>query len=226
MKIISLGYTCYVRGLLQKTPYRKEVDVFDWMNTFSFEKLIDCLENECDDILDKLIISPLSIDNNNPRIYFNERYNLRLPHESNITLSKDKYKRRYNRFCSYNKDEDTYIFIRQICMGRYGIPGEDLNIYNDTNYERLAKFLPPNHKILLITDCKLSQDDKDKISNKYYIVDDSISVEHIAYGEYMKYSKRILQLYVEMFDYINAHFNTFTASECKEFIKNERIGIT
>ena len=45
MNVISLGYTCYVKWLINDTKYKNQTDIFDWMNTFYFNKLINSLEN-------------------------------------------------------------------------------------------------------------------------------------------------------------------------------------
>ena len=36
MKVISLGYSCYLKWIIRDCGYTKETDIFDWINTFSF----------------------------------------------------------------------------------------------------------------------------------------------------------------------------------------------
>ena len=39
MKIITLGFVCYIKELIKLTSYDKDSDIFDWMNTFYLVKL-------------------------------------------------------------------------------------------------------------------------------------------------------------------------------------------
>tara|TARA_B110000046_G_scaffold176437_1_gene202122 strand:+ start:415 stop:846 length:432 start_codon:yes stop_codon:yes gene_type:complete len=136
------------------------------------------------------------------------------------------YSRRYERFINYKNSNDKFVFIRQINRGRYEIPPENLESnYNDEMYEKIISYLPTQSIILLITHEKLSLNDKNKISNNFILLDNSISPEHIAYGDYMFYKNNIIKYYNEFLNYINNNFNKLDINIMKEFIKNEKIGI-
>ena len=74
-------------------------------------------------------------------------------------------------------------------------------------------------------DEKLSLDDKRNISDNFILLDNSISPEHIAYGDYLSYKNDIIKYYNELFKYINNNFNKIDINIMKELIKNEKIGI-
>ena len=46
MIIISLGFNCYIKKLIQNTNFKKETDIFDYMNSFEFNKNIKSLNNK------------------------------------------------------------------------------------------------------------------------------------------------------------------------------------
>lgn len=225
MKVISLGYTCYVKNLMKHTNFNKDTDIFDWINSFEFNKNIKSLDNKFN-IFEDIIKSSISIDLNTNNVYYNSTYSFRLPHETNLNESKKTYSRRYERFINYKNSNDKFVFIRQINRGRYGIPPENLESnYNDEMYEKIISYLPTQSIILLITHEKLSLNDKNKISNNFILLDNSISPEHIAYGDYMFYKNNIIKYYNELLNYINNNFNKLDINIMKEFIKNEKIGI-
>ncbi|CAM9744786.1 unnamed protein product, partial [Heterosigma akashiwo] len=127
MKIISLGYTCYMKSLLNETKYKHQTDVVDWMNTFEFSKIIDCIENDFN-ICDDLTQSPIDVDENKTTVLYNPCYNMRLPHEIGLSTQEihEKYQRRYKRFLDYKYSEEFYIYIRIINTGRYNINPENI----------------------------------------------------------------------------------------------------
>ena len=92
-------------------------------------------------------------------------------------------------------------------------------------YAKIISYLPTQSIILLITDKKLSLDDKRNISDNFILLDNSISPEHIAYGDYLSYKNDIIKYYNELFKYINNNFNKIDINIMKELIKNEKIGI-
>ena len=119
-----------------------------------------------------------------------------------------------------------YLFIRIINTGFSNCPAESLeNNYNEENYNRLMTYLPINSKILLITHRKLLADDKNKIFYKFYVVDNIISPDFIAYGPYLQNKKDIIDYYQTCFDYISNNFNNFDINAVYSYIKNENIGI-
>lgn len=139
---------------------------------------------------------------------------------------KKTYSRRYERFINYKNRNDKFVFIRQINRGRYEIPPENLESnYNDEMYEKIISYLPTQSIILLITHEKLSLNDKNKISNNFILLDNSISPEHIAFGDYLVYKNNIIKYYNELLNYINNNFNKLDINIMKEFIKNEKISI-
>jgi hypothetical protein len=225
MKVISLGYTCYVKNLIKHTNFNKDTDIFDWINSFEFNKNIKSLDNKYN-IFENIIKSPINIDLNSNNVYYNTTYSFRLPHETNLNQSKKTYERRYERFINYKTSDEKFVFIRQINRGRYSIPLENLeNNYNNEIYEKIISYLPSQSIILLITDEKLSLNDKNKISNNFILLDNSISPDHIAYGDYLFYKNTIIKYYNELLNYINNNFNKLDINVMKEFIKNEKIGI-
>jgi hypothetical protein len=221
MKIISLGYTCYIKNLINETGYSKEHDIFDWINSFEFTKIITSIENKFN-IFENIIKSPVNVDlKSSGNVYFSEQYCFRFPHEINLNKSKETYSRRFERFINYKNDLDNYLFIRMINFGRYDIKEENLeNNYNDKNYLKIMSYLPKKSKILLITDKKLSLNDKKNISNNFYIIDNIISPDHIAYGDYLQYRQNIIHNYKNMFNYINNNFDNFDTEIVQNFINN------
>lgn len=225
MKIISLGYTCYVKTLIKTSIFDKETDIFDWMNSFEFNKSIKCIENGFD-IFENIIKSNIDVDLKSNNVYYNPTYSFRLPHEINLNMSRETYKRRYERFINYKNSEDKFIFIRQINMGRYDVPPEELETnYSNEIYKRIISYLPKNSIILLITDKELPLEQKKVIYNKFILLDNVISPEHIAYGDYLKYKDNIIRYYNILFHYIEKNFNNLDINKMKNIVKNERIGI-
>tara|TARA_B000000475_G_scaffold268432_1_gene260898 strand:+ start:610 stop:1293 length:684 start_codon:yes stop_codon:yes gene_type:complete len=225
MKVISLGYTCYVKDLIKQTNFNKDTDIFDWINSFEFSKNVKSLDNKYN-IFENIIKSPLNIDLNSNNVYYNTTYSFRIPHETNLDESKKTYERRYERFINYKTSDEKFVFIRQINRGRYSISLENLeNNYNNEIYEKIISYLPTQSIILLITHEKLSLNDKNKISNNFILLDNSISPDHIAYGDYLFYKNNIIKYYNELLNYINNNFNKLDINVMKEFIKNEKIGI-
>lgn len=224
MNIISLGFTCYVKSLIQNSNFKKDTDIFDWMNSFEFSKNIKSLDNKFN-IFENIVKSTINQDLSSDNVYYNPIYSFRLPHETNLSESKQKYARRYARFINYKNSNEKFVFIRQINRGKYGIPAEKLESnYNDEMYAKIISYLPAQSIILLITDQKLSLDDKRNISDNFIVLDNSISPEHIFYGDYLSYKNDIIKYYNELFKYINKNFNNLDINIMKELIKNEKIG--
>lgn len=90
MKIISLGSTCYIKSLIKLTKYSDCSDIFDWINTFSLNDIISCLDNNFDICLNLQKISE------NSNTLYNNKYNFRMPHEKDNYM--EYYTRRYQRF--------------------------------------------------------------------------------------------------------------------------------
>ena len=142
MKVISLGYTCYVKDLIKKTNFNKDTDIFDWINSFEFSKNVKSLDNKYN-IFENIIKSPINIDLNSNNVYYNTTYSFRIPHETNLDESKKTYERRYKRFINYKTSDEKFVFIRQINRGRYSISLENLeNNYNNEIYEKIISYLP------------------------------------------------------------------------------------
>ena len=167
MIIISLGYTCYIKSLINITKFKKNSDLFDWMNSFEFAKIVDSIYNEFD-IFKNISKSNLEVDYESKNVLFNDKYMFRLPHEEyDQDKNTIKYNRRYKRFIEYKQDvNNDYLFIRMINTGRYGLEKEDLKKnYSHNVYNRIIEFLPIRSKILLITDTILSVEEKSLISS-------------------------------------------------------------
>ena len=81
--------------------------------------------------------------------------------------------------------------------------------------------MPINSKILLITNEKLSSDDKIKISKFFYVIDDVISPQHIAFGDFLQHKTHIIKCYNNMFNYICNNFDNFDIKIAYDFIKKE-----
>ena len=226
MKIISLGYTCYIKTLINATKYNKETDIFDWINSFYFNKLILSLENKFD-IFNKLIKSPIKVDLLVDNVFYNEIYSFRLPHEVDLTLSKDIYNRRLDRFMEYKTINESYLFIRIInYTGRYNVNAECINEnYNEDCYNRLMTHLPMKSKILLITHHKLSTEDKSNIFYKFYVVDNIINPDHISYGNFLEFKPKIIKCYESCFEYIDKHFDNLDVNMIQHFITNSHINL-
>ena len=226
MIIISLGFNCYIKKLIQNTNFKKETDIFDYMNSFEFNKNIKSLNNKFN-IFDDIIKSPINVDLQSNHVYYNQTYSFRLPHDTISEQTRQKYKRRFERFINYKNINDTkFVFIRQINTGYYDVSAESLNLnYNDEIYSEIMSYLPSQSIILLLTNKKLSSDEKKKISKKFILLDNTILSGHIDCGEYKRFRNYILKLYIELFNYINYNFNNLDVDVMKEFINNKKIGI-
>ena len=226
MNVISLGYTCYVKSLIQHSNFKKDTDIFDWMNSFEFSKNMKSLDDKFN-IFENIVKSPIDVDLRSNNVYYNSTYSFRLPHETNLNESKQTYARRYERFINYKNSNEKFVFIRQINRGRYDVVAEKLESnYDDQMYARLtSSYLPKQSIILLITDEKLSLDDKKNISDNFILLDNSISPEHIAYGDYLSFKHDIIKYYNELFKYIYNNFHDLDINIMKDFINNEKIGI-
>ena len=214
-----------MKSLIHSSNFKKDTDIFDWINSFEFNKNIKSLDDKFN-IFENIVKSPMNVDLNPNHVYYNPIYSFRLPHETDLNESKQKYAKRYERFINYKNSDIKFVFIRQINRGRYAAPTEKLESnYNDEIYKKIISYLPKQSIILLITDEKISLDDKKNISNKFILLDNSISPEHTAYGDYFSYKNDIIKYYNELFNYINNNFNNLDINIMKEFIKNEKIGI-
>lgn len=196
------------------------------MNSFEFNKNIKSLNNKFN-IFEDIIKSPIDIDLESNNVYYNPTYYFRLPHDTISEESTQKYKRRFERFINYKNNNDTkFVFIRQINTGRYDVPAENLDTnYNDEIYSEIILYLPPQSIILLITDKKLSLEDRQKISENFILLNNVISPSHIAYGNYLHFKENILKFYIELINYINNNFNNLDINIMKEFVSNKKIGI-
>jgi hypothetical protein len=219
MKVISLGFTCYLKSLILRTIYASETDIFDWCNSFYFSKLIESLEdNFC--IGQNCIQSPLDVDKDKTVLY-NIRYEFRIPHEQCM----ETYKRRYERFQNYKHTDTNYLFLRIVNMeGRYGKSSEELyENYNDECYHRLMKFLPPKSRILLLIHKPLDDHVRQTISKHFYVIENCINPEYCFFGDKMSYATKIIQYYEECFQYIENTFDTLDTNILQRFIHNDRL---
>lgn len=223
MKIISLGYTCYLKLLIKLTKYDDQTNVFDWINSFYFKYLIECIEHNCD-IFDCIEKSKFDIDrDSNKNIWYNPKYHFRLPHEISLTESTITYKRRFDRFIDYKNKNDNYLFIRIVNFtGRYHVSPEIISEnYSDQQYFKLVKFLPKNNKILLLITQIVSDDIKSQFSKHFILVDDVINPEYVTYGKYLDQKKMIVDQYSKCFDYIKNNFQSLNVNNIKKFISND-----
>lgn len=221
LKIISLGYTCYIKSLLNQTKYMKDTDIFDWMNSFSFSKLVKSLDNGFN-IFDGITRSHLDVDTGKGNVFFSERYMLRLPHEHNLITSIVTYKRRYERFKNYKNINDKYVFIRIMNIdGRYGIEAEDLiECYGEENYNNLMKHLPPSSRVLLITHHTLSDEQRPQIYEGFEVYDNVFNPENVAFGDKMKYKGLIINQFNLFLTFLDKNFN-IRIPELRRMIGNE-----
>lgn len=212
MKVITLGFVCYIKELIKLTSYDKDSDIFDWMNTFYFSKIILSLNNNFN-IFENMSLSKLDCDKNNKQVLYNENYDFRLPHEQeyfiNPNIIINKYKRRYERFINYKNEENNFLFLRIVNLrGRYGKNKEDLiNEYNEYNYNDLIKHLPQHSHILLLVDGILDNNIKDNIYNKFIVLDNIIHPGFVAGGDLNKYKPRLLEYYNNFFKLCDSNFN-------------------
>ena len=163
-------------------------------------------------------------------VFYHPTYSFRLPHETNLSESAVKYKRRFERFTDYKNsanNDEPFLFVRMIhYTGRYGVEAESLKENYDENcYERWMKYLPSNSKILLISCHVLSAEDKNQIFGGFYVVDDVMNPEHIAYGDYVKSKRKIIQCYDVCFEYMDKNFNDLNTEMMQSFISNAHIGL-
>jgi hypothetical protein len=225
MKVISLGYTCYVKSLIKNTRSDGETNIFDWINSFYFEKLIASIENNFN-IFEELTKSAEITDTRLP-VYINRRYSFRLPHETDIAISVETYKRRFERFKDYRSIPDNYLFMRMINLkGRYEYPPEEIEEnYGEKCYERLMKLLPPNSKVLLFTNEKMPDDIKSLFHKGFIVVDNVMNPEHIFYGKYMELGAQIIDSYRKCLDYIEKHFSDLDPLVIQALISNDKLRI-
>jgi hypothetical protein len=188
--------------------------------------MIKSIENKFN-IFENIVNSPIIDDISQNNIYYNEEYSFRLPHENDLVQSIIKYNIRFERFINYKNDiSNNYLFIRIINHGIFNISKENLEEnYNEENYYKLISYLPINSKILLITHKKILENEKNKIFKKFYVMDNIIIPNHIAYGEYLEKKEYIIGCYQKCFDYICNNFENFDENILYNFIKNDNIGI-
>jgi hypothetical protein len=178
-KIISLGHGCWQKILIRELDKKdeQESDVFDWMKSFNFTKLIEALESNLD-IFNEEDIEVFEIYNS----FYNFKYDLYLPHDEEYFTDKkrliEKYQRRLKRLSEY----ESPIVIREINYSdTYSV--KDTKIadfknnsliedYNNKNYDRIMKFLPKDATIILFSQRKIDDEIKEKISSKFYLIDD------------------------------------------------------
>ncbi len=222
MKIISLGYTCYMKSLINETIFRGETNILDWMYTFYFKYIISSLENGFN-ICNNLSKSHLEVDSNSVNTLYNNIYHFRLPHEN--SGYKEKYKRRYDRFLNYKQQSDNFLFIRLINIsGRYGVNSENINEnYSEQQFNDIMNCLPKNSKILLLTHEIIPDDKKRLFYNKFYVIDNIINPEHISFGDMIKYKNNIIKFYNEFFSYIDKNYHNLNICLMKNFISNKRL---
>lgn len=226
MKVVSLGFTCYLKSLLQLTIYASETDFFDWMNTFYFKSLIKCIEDG-GAIFDFIEKSNMDVDKKTNNLY-NPVYDFRLPHDTLNSETIVKYKRRFERFQSYKTTNTKCTFIRIMNVEeRYGKPPESLaESYSKEVYEKLMTFVPITSKILLITHNKLSIEEKNSIYEKFIVLDNVLNPEYCFFGNHMKHTNKIVKYYTNLFNYIDKNFDSITPSSTKQlqqFISNDTV---
>jgi len=197
--------------------------VFDWINSFSFSKLIQSIDNNMD-IFKDMIKSPISVDSYSKTALYNHVYAFRLPHEKSIDESSIVYNRRFSRFKNYKNIVGHFLFIRLINTGLYEVEPESIvDNYNKSCYDKLLKHLPHNSKVLLCTNKKLSVETKNKIYHEFILVDDIIKPSSIAYGDFSKFDKEIIEMYENCFQYIEHNFDNLDVEVIKDFISNDNL---
>lgn len=129
-QIISLGFNCYVKIMLQKMNIDQETHFFDWIGS-STKYILQLLENGFDSILQKNNFQYLqTIQKEDGYVWTDNKYYLRFLHDFTQTYKKntqqitdqqfqetyDKYKRRQKRFFETLQEcelkQKTLLFIR------------------------------------------------------------------------------------------------------------------
>jgi hypothetical protein len=77
----------------------------------------------------------------------------------------------------------------------------------------------------LITNKKLSLHEKSKIYKEFYIIDNAILPEHIAYGDFLSFKKIIINSYNNLFCYIEKNYFNLDINFANKLINNSIIGI-
>ena len=228
MQIVSLGHYCYPKWIIRdRKEYETATNVFDWINSFYFKNLIECVSNNFEDFT-KTGLSPIDPLNtgieHESNIIYNLKYNFRFPHEkendcfdTEYDSFKDKYNRRILRFKSFATQDNNFLFTRYYQSGQYNMKKEILEEdYNNNNYYKLIKKLPKNSKILVISDEIIS--DEFKKNSKFYIIDNVILPHNAYYGDLLSFKDKIMLGYLNLFKYIENNFDNFDINKCKEFI--------
>lgn len=178
-KIISLGHGCWQKIMireLDKKDNNQESDVFDWMKSFNFTKLVESLENDF-----KIFEKEDIVEFKDLNAFYNKKYDFYLPHDEEYFKDKSelirKYKRRLERLSKYQQP----IVIREINFSNsYSVKdtkiadfknNDIVDDYSEENYERIMKFLPRDSTIILFSSKPLEKDVKDKIGSKFVLID-------------------------------------------------------
>lgn len=227
-KILNLGHGCWQKLLIKefdpKDKQNQISDIFDWMKSFSFEKMIDALESGFD-IFDKRDIKMIP----ELKAYHNNKYQIYLPHEtpyvSDLSKLDKKYKRRYERFLDYKKLSGKCIIIREVTMkqGDFSVRNRKIsdiekcefpNDYNKQNYDRIMKFLPDNCPFILFVYRKLTQEEREKIYHKFIVIE-----EMMDFQQGVRFDKKIIQKYKIFFEKLSSN-NFLEPNKIKEiFLK-------
>lgn len=117
-KYISLGSTCEVAHSLKSCGIRKEGYPFDYITTIDCHKFITILDTNFEHFIDDRHLVPAKVD---PFPLYNTYYNIEILHEGvfntegydrNMTLFKEKYMRRIERFRLLNEYGGKVVFLR------------------------------------------------------------------------------------------------------------------
>lgn len=203
VKIINLGHGCWQKLLIKKIDLNnrnQETDIFDWMKSYSFEKMILALENNFDIFNEKDIRVVTEL-----KAYHNMKYDFYLPHEEPFNPKDmkhliEKYNRRYKRFLTYKELKQDSVIIREVTFktGDFSVRNKKIaNIdrlefpddYNEENYTRIMKFLPEDCPFILFVYRKITDEERKNIYHKFIVIEEMMDFqESVRFNEQL--SKR------------------------------------
>lgn len=141
-QIISFGFNCYVKIMLQKMKIEQETQFFDWIGT-SIWAILRLLKNSFESVLERDELKYIqTIQREDEYVWTDMKYYLRFPHDFQQTHkkdtlamndrfykeTKDKYERRAKRFletlheCENKKKQIVFIRLEEDQKDRIKLP--------------------------------------------------------------------------------------------------------
>lgn len=114
--ILPIGSNCCVALALKNTNIRKYAYPFDWIDSKSFDFIIDCLtvnDDKLNEFIHKLFTENITTETlkyNNHTYIINKTYNIGFVHD-NIEDIEDKYTRRINRLRNHFNNDKTVDIV-------------------------------------------------------------------------------------------------------------------